>query len=107
MNTPTQMWLVLVVGLALGYSGGVATMMHIRGREGGKQTAESPKLIVAKKQLAALRDTFTDESVLVQAQLQDLRQLEDQQEEKQAKALNDRSTWIDGPPASPRSGQSF
>ncbi len=98
------MWLVLVIGLALGYSGGVATMVHIRGHEGDKQTAKSPKLIVAKEQLAALSDTFTDESVLVQAQLQDLRQLEDQQEEQQAKALNDRSTWIDGPPAS---GQSF
>jgi len=96
------MCLVLIIGLAFGYGAGVATMVHIRGHEGDKQTAESPKSIAAKERLAVLRRILTDKTI-VQAQFQELGPLEAQQ----AKALNDRSTWIDGPPASPRSGKGF
>ena len=76
MKTHKQLWLGLLIGLAIGYAAGVMMMFQTRHQEVRKQSMESSELGAARARLAELRMTFTDQSTWVRSQLDKVHQLE-------------------------------
>jgi uncharacterized membrane-anchored protein YhcB (DUF1043 family) len=79
MKTQTRVWLMLLMGLVVGYGAGVTTMMQVHRSAASKEPVQAPELIEAKARLAELQKTFTDANPIVQKQLGHIRQLEEQQ----------------------------
>ena len=79
MKTRTQLWLVLLGGLAVGYGAGIYTAIQIHSHRLHGQPVGSPELAAAKERLAQLRVQFTDENTWVKAQVLRVHELEERQ----------------------------